>query len=167
MGLKYLPPFGSGVSHRFYGKTLTDVKKELEIFNKDPNFNFGWVDYKMECNCDFDKNTNELVLPIYLEIKLFLFMPVWQYSFRPPAEQAEWLRVYNALYIHEKGHIAIFEREANVMYTRICMSKTHDELTAVYNNEKNRIESMQKHHDTVTGRGTNQISEYGNTILNW
>jgi Bacterial protein of unknown function (DUF922) len=167
MGLNYLPSFGSGVSHRFNGKTLADVGKELEILIKNPKFHLGYVDSSMEYNCDVDTNSNELVLPIYLEIKLSLFMPVWQYSFRPHGEQAEWLRLNNALYIHEKGHIAIFEREVYNMYTRMCMAKTGDELAAVFKNEKVRIEMLQTDYETVTDHGRKQNSDYGNTILNW
>jgi uncharacterized protein YktB (UPF0637 family) len=94
-------------------------------------------------------------------------MPVWQYTFRPSAEQTEWLRLYHACYFHEKGHIDIFEREANVMYTRMCMSKTGKELATVFDNEKRRIELLQTDYETVTDHGRNQKSEYGNCTLNW
>ncbi|MGE5418501.1 MAG: DUF922 domain-containing protein [Accumulibacter sp.] len=165
MGLKYLGPFGSGVSVRFHCKTLGDVGKEIETRNKHPKFKIAYVKSKMKYICDSDNKSGEIIPPLYLEVKLFLFMPDWKYTFRPMAEQTEWLRFYKALYIHEKGHVEIYDREIRVMYARMGMTRTQRELKDVFKNEKRRIRNLQDEYDAYTHHGRRQNSDYGSTIL--
>jgi predicted secreted Zn-dependent protease len=100
-----------------------------------------------------------------LTFTLAIEMPVWtRYSGRPEAERREWDRFYRALLEHERGHIAIFRREAKTTYARL-LAATAATIGNVLEQETQRIQRLSDAYDSQTDHGRKQKSPHGNTII--
>jgi predicted secreted Zn-dependent protease len=92
-------------------------------------------------------------------------MPVWtRYSSRPEAERHEWDRFYRALLVHERGHIAIFRREAQTTYRRL-LAATAATIKNLANQETQRIHRASAAYDRKTDYGRRQKSTHGTTVI--
>jgi predicted secreted Zn-dependent protease len=100
-----------------------------------------------------------------LTFSLGIEMPVWtRYASRPEAERREWDRFYHALLEHERGHIAIFRREAQPTYARL-LAATAATINSVLEQETARIQGLSDAYDRTTDHGRRQKSVHGTTVI--
>ncbi len=100
-----------------------------------------------------------------LTFTLSIEMPVWtRYASRPEAERREWDRFYRALLEHERGHIAIFRREAQPAYVRL-LAATAATIDSLLDQETQRIQRLSDAYDRQTNHGLRQNSPHGTTVI--
>ncbi len=118
-----------------------------------------------ETSLSYATNAAGRISRVDLTFTLSIEMPVWtRYSSRPQAERHEWDRFYRVLLEHERGHIAIFRREAQPTYVRLLAATTAT-IESVLEQETERIQRLSDAYDRQTNHGLRQNSTHGTTVI--
>jgi predicted secreted Zn-dependent protease len=118
-----------------------------------------------ETSLRYETNAAGRISRVDLTFTLGIEMPVWtRYASRPEAERREWDRFYGALLEHERGHVAIFRREAQNTYARLLAGSAAT-INSLLEQETQRIQSLSDAYDRQTDHGRRQNSTHGTTVI--
>ena len=118
-----------------------------------------------ETNLTWRSSSGGRLTQVDLTVTLGIEMPIWtRYSSRPEVERREWDRFYGVLLEHERGHIAIFRREAQAAYARL-LTAAPATVQGLLERETQRIQGVSDQYDRQTDHGRRQNSGHGTTII--
>jgi len=94
-----------------------------------------------------------------------LTMPQWEDDGSSPELTEYWENFYNALILHEQGHVDITHREFTKA-KRLAKNKSCKQAEKIYKHTEKLIDRLQKEHDRKTNHGITQGAVFSGSDTN-